>query len=159
LEYNIDGASKGNPGTAGFGGALRDEEGSILFIFHCHLGRATNNMAELMAMEQCLDFLKQGNYLNVIIEADFELIINSIKKISCGTVSKKLSKHWRLIQVSQRIQSHLQGLHIVTFNHACRKANRLVDILANQGVSGTECRVSMGWQELPQSRLNALCYD
>jgi len=82
LKYNIDGALKGNQGTAGYGGALRDENGSILFIFHCHLGRATNNMAELMALEQCLDFLEQDNCQNVIVEADSELIISSIKRIS-----------------------------------------------------------------------------
>lgn len=58
LKFNIDGASKGNPGTTGYGGVLRDENGSVIFIFHCHLGKATNNMAELMAMEQCLDFLE-----------------------------------------------------------------------------------------------------
>lgn len=57
LKYNIDGASKGNPGIAGFGGVLRDEEGKIIFIFHYHLGRATNNMVELMALEQCMEFL------------------------------------------------------------------------------------------------------
>lgn len=57
LKYNIDGASKGNLGTAGHGGVLRDENGSIIFIFYCNLGRDTNNMVELMAMEQCLDFL------------------------------------------------------------------------------------------------------
>ena len=51
LKYNIDGASKGNPGTAGYGGVLRNAEGSIISIFHCHLGTATNNMVELMAME------------------------------------------------------------------------------------------------------------
>jgi len=28
-----------------------------MFIFHCHLGKATNNMAELMALEQCLELL------------------------------------------------------------------------------------------------------
>ena len=54
LKCNIDGASKGNPGIAGYGGVLRDEEGIIIFIFHYHLGKATNNMAELMALEQCL---------------------------------------------------------------------------------------------------------
>jgi len=52
LKYNIDGASKDNPGTVGFGGVLRDEAGRILFLFHCHLGRATNNMVELMALEK-----------------------------------------------------------------------------------------------------------
>jgi len=58
LKYNIDGASKDNPGIAGCGGVLRDENGSLLFIFHYHLGRATNNVAKLMALEQCLEFLK-----------------------------------------------------------------------------------------------------
>eukprot|EP00253_Pinus_taeda_P031162 PITA_31162 len=56
-KFNIDGASKGNSGKAGHGGVLRDDKGDIMFIFHGHLGKATNNMAELMAMEQCLEFL------------------------------------------------------------------------------------------------------
>jgi len=57
LKYNIDGASKGNPGKAGFRGVLKDDTGSIISLFHGHLGKATNNMAELMALEQCLEFL------------------------------------------------------------------------------------------------------
>jgi len=61
LKYNIDGASKGNLGYAGFGGVLRNDTSNILSIFHGHLGRATNNMAEAMAMEQCLDLLVQEN--------------------------------------------------------------------------------------------------
>ena len=102
-------------------------------------------MAELMALEQCLEFLKQDNCLNVIIEADSELIINSVKRISCGIVSEKVSKHWRLIRVFQRIQGHPQGLRTVSFNHVRRKANKLVDILTNQGMSYMECRVSIQW--------------
>ena len=82
MKYNIDGASEGNPGTASYGRVLRDENESILFIFYFHLGRATNNMVELMAMEQRLDFLEQDNLQNVIVEADSELIIKSIKRIS-----------------------------------------------------------------------------
>jgi len=151
-----DGASKGNPGIAGYGGVLRNAKGSIVFIFHCNLGTATNNMAELMAMEQCLDLLKQDNYLNVMIEADLELIINSVQKIHNGIVPDKVSKHWKLIQVFQRIQSHLQGLCTISFHHVRRKANKLVDLLANQGVSCTENNVSMKWQELSPIRLRAL---
>jgi len=97
LKYNIDGASKDNLGTMGFGGVLRDEDGSILFLFHCHLRKSTNNMAELMALEQCLEFIKLDNCLNVIIEANSELVINSVKRISCRTGLEKVSKHWRLI--------------------------------------------------------------
>lgn len=52
MKLNIDEASKGNPGDAGYGGAIRNVEGSIQVIFHSHLGRATNNMVDLMAIEQ-----------------------------------------------------------------------------------------------------------
>ena len=99
LKFNIDGASKGNPGTAGHGGVLRDERGNILFIFYGHLGKATNNMAKVMAMEQCLEFMIQDNRHNVIIEADSELIINSTKRISWGTTPEKVSKNWSLIHI------------------------------------------------------------
>ena len=68
LKYNIDGVSKGNSGMASLGGVLRDENGSIISLFYGHLGKATNNMVELMALEQCLEFLIQNNCQNVIIE-------------------------------------------------------------------------------------------
>ena len=57
LKYNFDGASKGNMGKVSHGGVLRDENGSIIFLFYCHLGKTTNNMEKLMAMEKCLYFL------------------------------------------------------------------------------------------------------
>lgn len=57
LKYNIDGASKRNLGATRYGGVLRDEVGIVLFIFHYHLGHATNKLEELMAMEQCLELL------------------------------------------------------------------------------------------------------
>lgn len=101
LKFNIDGASKGNPGLAGHGGMLRDDKGAILFIFHDHLGKATNNMVESMAMEQCLEILVQENRQNTIIEADTELVINSVKRISWGTNLEKASKNWRLNQIFQ----------------------------------------------------------
>jgi len=97
LKFNIDGASKGNLGTAGRGRVLRDERGNILFIFYGHLGKATNNMAEFMAMEQCLEFPIQDNRHNVIVEAYSEVIINSVKRISWGMMLKKSSRNWRLI--------------------------------------------------------------
>jgi len=54
LKFNIDGSSKGNHGDVGYEGVIRDEEGNIKVIFHSHFGRETNNMDELMAIEQGL---------------------------------------------------------------------------------------------------------
>lgn len=69
-----------------------------------------------------------------MIEADSELIINSVQKIDNGTAPDKVSKHWKLNRVFQGIQSHLQGLRTISFHHVHRHANKLVDLLANQGV-------------------------
>ena len=93
MKCNIDGASKGNPGMAGYGGVIRAEKGFIKAIFHSHLGKATNNMVELMALEQCLEILMDSNLHNTIIESDSELIINSVKKICNGSAPEKVLKH------------------------------------------------------------------
>jgi len=117
MKCNIDGASKGNPGSTRYGGVIRDERGFIKTIFHYHLGKATNNMAELMAMEHCLEILKDSNLHNIIIEANFELIINLVKKIGNGLAPDKVSRHWRLLQVYQHIQPHLQNMRTISFIH------------------------------------------
>jgi len=38
-------------------------------------------MAELIALEKCLEFLVDSNLHNIIIEADSELIIKVVKKM------------------------------------------------------------------------------
>lgn len=73
-------------GTAGYGGVLRDEEGKIICTIHCSLGKSTNNMAELIALEQCLDLLKLNHSSNVLIKEDSEIYINAVNKIGYGTV-------------------------------------------------------------------------
>ena len=83
----------------GYGGVIRDEQGHINNIFHSNLGTATNNMADLMALEQCLEILIELNLHNAIIEADSKLVINAVKKMCNGTAPGKVSKYWRLSQV------------------------------------------------------------
>ena len=68
---------------------MTDEEGNIKIIFHSFLGNTTNNIAELMAMELCLEILLEYNIHNVIIEADSELVINSVKRISAVLHQRK----------------------------------------------------------------------
>lgn len=157
LKVNIDGASKGNPGLAGFGGVIRDEQGQIKKIFHGHLGKATNNMAELMALEQCLEILVDLDSHNVIIEADSELIIRAAKKICNGTSPDKVSNHWRLSQIFHHIYSHLQILKIVSFVHVKIKANMAADRLVNEGVIKKERDTRYIWELIPPGKLLEDC--
>ena len=47
FKLNFDGASKGNPGKAGFGGTIRNYQGNINIIFYGNLGFNSNNAVEL----------------------------------------------------------------------------------------------------------------
>jgi len=141
----------------GYGGVIRDENGYIEFIFHCNLGKAIKNMVELMALQQCLKFLRDANLHNVIIEVDYELIINSVKKICYGSALERVSKHWRLLPVYQRIQSHMQNMRTLCFKHVRMKANKLVDILANDRALCAKSRNIYRCIEVPQVRLRDEC--
>jgi len=121
-------------GAAGYGGAIRDDKGNIKVIFHSHLGNATNNMVELMAIEHSLEILMDLNMHNTIIDVESELTINSVKKIVNGSAPEKVSNHWRLLQVYHHTQSHLRILRMLSFVHVCKNANKSADQLVNKGV-------------------------
>ena len=50
IKLNFDGASKGNPGPAGYGVVLRNSGGEILDMEAGFLGETTNNVAELTGL-------------------------------------------------------------------------------------------------------------
>ena len=158
MKFNIDGASKGNPGAAGYSGVIRDDKGNIKVIFHSHLGNATNNMAELMVIEHCLEILMDLNLHNTIIEANSELTINFVKKIVNGSAPEKVSNHSRLLQVYHRIQSHLRILRTLSFVHVRKNANRLADRLANEGVLCKRDNSKYMWELAPAEKLREDCH-
>ncbi|KAK2654509.1 hypothetical protein Ddye_014365 [Dipteronia dyeriana] len=51
LKFNADGFVKGNPGSAGIGGVLRDAYGKVLCLFSLSVGIADSNAAELWAVK------------------------------------------------------------------------------------------------------------
>lgn len=67
---NFDGASKGNPGNAGFGGIFRDDKKKVRWIYAEWGGEMTNNEAELWAIHQGLRIAIRNGYTNVEIVGD-----------------------------------------------------------------------------------------
>ena len=106
-----------------------------------------------------MEFLIQSNCQNVIIKVDSELVINAAKRISNGIGPEKVTKNWRLTRILQIIQVHLQELRTLRFIHGRRKANKLVDILANQGVSCKDNTILRRRNTMAQSNLKKLYHN
>lgn len=52
MKLNFDGAAKGNPRPAGFGGIFRNRQGETEWIYVEYGGTMTNNEAEFMVVYQ-----------------------------------------------------------------------------------------------------------
>ena len=81
LKLNYDGASKKNPGLAGFGGVFRNAQGIIMWIYYGNLGHTTNNVAEFQALAKGLDIAKQNNFWPLLVEGDSHIATQACKKI------------------------------------------------------------------------------
>jgi hypothetical protein len=62
IKINFDGASKGNPGTTGYGAVIRDSKGEILGLIAGFLGETTNNVAELTGLLRGLQAAMDKGY-------------------------------------------------------------------------------------------------
>src|SRR4051812_24032970 len=68
-----DGASKGNPGPAAWGWVVADEEGRPVRWAAGPLGTATNNIAELTALERLLEATDPALPLEVRMDSQYAM--------------------------------------------------------------------------------------
>jgi ribonuclease HI len=157
IKLNFDGASKGNPGLAGAGGVIRDSGGIIIRLYVGSIGNSTNNATEFGALELGLEILRREGMVNVIVEGDSTLVINTTKKLQYGTKVGKVLRHWRLAHSLQRIRKHLQTLNTIEFRWIRRSANALADRLANEGVNSEGYVLDEVWSRIPRGQLRSDC--
>lgn len=96
IKINFDGASKGNPGPAGFGATLKNSNGEILCLVVGYLGESTNNAVELTGLLQGLQAAIDHHFHKLILEGDSQIVTQLITKILHGENLMKISPSWRL---------------------------------------------------------------
>eukprot|EP00253_Pinus_taeda_P019391 PITA_19391 len=131
---NFDGASKGNPGTTGYGGAIRNHQGKALKVFFGSIGWNTNNAAELEGLWRGLKIAQKQRYSALIVEGDSQIIINMASKIQQGSESQKVSRSWRMVTRLELLQLWLRDNKAIAFKHIRCEGNKLAYFLANLGV-------------------------
>lgn len=138
MEFTIfaDGGSRGNPGPAGAGAIVRDENGKIVAEISEFLGNTTNNVAEytgiLSALETLLSLLEgesekgkeKASEAMVIVKMDSMLVVKQMK-------GEYKIKHPNLTPLAARVKELTKHFKSVSFSHVYREYNKEADRLAN----------------------------
>ena len=74
----IDGAARGNPGPAGCGAAICDENGVVVRELSRYLGHATNNVAEYEALLMGLEVLIELKRKKIVVQSDSQLLVRQL---------------------------------------------------------------------------------
>lgn len=127
LTIYTDGASKGNPGDAGIGVVITDEDGSLLCEIGEYIGNATNNVAEYSALIRGLEEALRLGAIAVELSTDSELMarqLAGVYKVKSPNIKPLFDKAVSLLRSFARI----------TITHVVREYNKRADELANEGV-------------------------
>eukprot|EP00253_Pinus_taeda_P033781 PITA_33781 len=146
IKLNFDGASKGNPSEAGFGGIFRDNSNQVRWIFAEWGGEMTNNEAEFWALHQGLRIAVRNGYSNLEITGDSQIAVEMLKKLCNGRNWETVSSSWRSAGIVQEIAELLPHIEYKVINHVRRKGNQAADFLANWGCRGRGSSVDVQWR-------------
>ena len=123
----FDGASRGNPGPASYGGVIYKPEGDILLTYKKAIGEQTNNVAEYLGLIVGLRYCNHKEIKNVMIFGDSNLVI----KQSQGTWKVK---NENLKKLHAEVKACLKYIDTYSLNHVYRKDNKVADRLANEAL-------------------------
>jgi ribonuclease HI len=127
LRLHIDGASRGNPGEAGFGIHVSRPDGTPVAELYGYLGRATNNVAEYQALLHALRYAFAQGVRRVEVRSDSELVVRQID----GTYRVK---HPDMIPLHREARGLLARFDEARVVHVRREQNREADRLANRAL-------------------------
>ncbi len=124
LTIFTDGGSRGNPGPAGIGAVILDEEGNAVAEISQCIGETTNNQAEYKALLAGLTKAKELGAKEAEVFLDSELVV------------KQLNREYRvkdkdLAPLFVLVYNLTLGFKKIVFKHIRREKNELADKLVN----------------------------
>ena len=123
----FDGASRGNPGPASYGGVIYRPDGSTLLTYKKAIGNHTNNVAEYLGLIVGLRHCVDQKINNVAVFGDSKLVVEQ-------TMGNWKVKSENLIKLQQEVKLCLQCINNISISHIYRKHNKVADRLANEAL-------------------------
>ncbi len=123
-----DGASFGNPGSAGIGARLVGPDGATVGEISEPIGEATNNVAEYTALLRGLDLAAARRVRRIAIRMDSELVVRQV-------LGRYKTREAHLQELLAQVKRRLRGFDEWAIESVPRGANARADALAKAGAS------------------------
>ena len=123
IKLNVDGASKGNPGLAGGGGALRTHKGDWIKGFAANFGICSSVKAEMLAVLQGLWLAWNLGILRLELHMDSKVMVDTLTGAT---------KNYFIVKNCKELLHDLRWS--IKLSHCYRKSNRVANRLANLGI-------------------------
>ena len=123
----IDGGARGNPGPAGYGVHVVDDQGNVLAEIYEGIGNATNNVAEYRGLLAALEWSIAHGHTRVHIKSDSLLLVQQVNGVY-------RIKHEGLIPLYRQARHLMAKVGKVTLEHVRREQNKDADRLSNLGM-------------------------
>ncbi len=127
LTINTDGGARGNPGPAGIGIVIKNDQGLIIQRFGGYLGEATNNVAEYTALIRALESAAKLGATDLHVNMDSELVVKQMQ-------GKYKIKEPTLQGLAKQVFALQNKFKTVTFTHVRREFNKEADKLVNEAI-------------------------
>jgi ribonuclease HI len=124
LIAHIDGGSRGNPGPAGYGVVVTDQDRKKVAALSEYLGHQTNNYAEYQGLLAALDYALLHGPKALKVIGDSELLVKQIR-------GEYKVKSPALQDLYQQAKSRIARLDWFSIQHVLRERNHEADRLAN----------------------------
>jgi ribonuclease HI len=123
---NVDGGSRGNPGPAGYGVRIEQEDGTVVELKQA-LAMATNNVAEYSGLLAALRWAVDHGVSALHVRADSELMVKQMK-------GEYRVKNPGLQPLYEEARALVRQIGRVKFEHVRREFNKDADRLANEAM-------------------------
>jgi ribonuclease HI len=127
LRLYTDGAARGNPGPAGLGVVIEDDQGLRLRGLCRYIGKATNNQAEYLAVIEGLQAVQDWQPDRLEVYLDSKLVVEQLK----GTFRVK---NGALAPLHRQASELLRRFAQISLTHVPREKNKGADALANKAI-------------------------
>jgi ribonuclease HI len=123
---NVDGGSRGNPGPAGYGVRIEQEDGTVVELKES-LGLATNNVAEYSGLIAALRWAAAHGISKLHVRADSQLLVKQMQ-------GEYRVKSPGLQPLFEQARGLVRQIGSVSFEHVRRELNQDADRLANEAM-------------------------